>query len=118
MFPEEKSFWENCGDLLIESTKFNEAVEIYSYLFKLDPYSITYLKKYTESLKFAFKFDDLENLKQSLLQLGWLYDDELKMFDWKSEYPNLLNSNLNLISLIIHCFMKSKIQFFSFETSL
>ena len=46
MFPDEKLFWERCGELLIESEKFSEAVEIYIYLFKSDPFSSLYLEKY------------------------------------------------------------------------
>ena len=55
-----------CGQLLIESEKFEAAISIYSYLFKNDPFSSIYLKLYVECLKKSFKFDELENLKENL----------------------------------------------------
>ena len=86
MFPDEKSFWERCGQLLIESEKFEAAISIYSYLFKNDPFSSSYLKLYVECLKKSFKFDELDDLKENLKSSHWIDEETEKLFDWRADF--------------------------------
>jgi hypothetical protein len=90
MFPDEKGFWERCGELLIDTEKFSEAAEIYDHLFKIDPFSLNYLQNYVNCLKKSFKFDHLESLKSELEEIGWLTKEQIKIFDWRSDFPSLL----------------------------
>ena len=92
MFPDEKAFWERCGELLIESEKFEESIYIYSYLFKNDPFSLNYLKRYIECLKKSFKFDELEDLKENLKLSNWIDEETGKLFDWRSEFSTFCAS--------------------------
>ena len=90
MFPDEKGFWERCGELLIESEKFTEAVQIYSYLFKCDPFSLIYLQNYVLCLKKSFNFNELEGLRVKLQEIGWLNAEQVKLFDWRSDFSSLI----------------------------
>lgn len=93
MFPDEKVFWDRCGELLIESEKFTEAVDVFNYLFKSDPFSSIYLQNYVVCLKKSFKFDELENLKLKLVESDWINEEQLKLFDWRSDFSSLISFN-------------------------
>lgn len=78
---------------MIESNKYEEACEIYEYLFKSDPFSTFYLEKYILSLKRAFKFDELEKFKESLMNCGWINEENENLFDWKSDLSSLITKS-------------------------
>ena len=92
MFSDEKLFWERCGELLIESEKFEEAIYIYSYLFKTDPFSQINLRRYIDCLKRSFKFDDLEELKENLNSSNWIDKETEKLFDWRANFSSICSS--------------------------
>lgn len=89
MFQDEKIFWEHCGVLLVNSRKYSDAVPIFEYLFKSDPYSKKYLDGYIQCLIEAFMFVELEDLLQNLKDNNWIEPEDLERFNWRSQYPDL-----------------------------